>query len=52
MSDLFSADWMNGYLEQWNSEPGLSEALSKINFNSIIAYGFDGEDQPRGVITV
>ncbi len=52
MADLFSTEWMNSFMEQWNAEPELSDALSKINFNSTIAYGFDGEDAPRGVLTV
>ena len=52
MSDLFSDEWMKSFMEQWNAEPDLADALAKINFNSVIAYGFDGEDTPRGVITV
>lgn len=52
MADMFSDEWMKSFLEQWNAEPDLSGALEKINFNSVIAYGFDGEDTPRGVITI
>ena len=52
MADLFSEEWMKSFMEQWNAEPELSDALAKINFNSNIAYGFDGEDTPRGVLTV
>jgi hypothetical protein len=52
MADLFSEEWMKAYMDKWNSEPELSDALSKIGFNSTIAYGFDGEDQPRGVLKV
>jgi len=52
MADLFSDEWMKSFMEQWNAEPALSEALAKINFKSVIAYGFEGEDTPRGVITV
>lgn len=52
MADMFSDEWMNNFKEQWNAEPELSDALAKINFNSVIAYGFDGEDTPRGVLTV
>ena len=52
MADLFSDEWMQGFMDEWNKEPDLSDALGKIDFNSIIAYGFDGEDQPRGVLTV
>lgn len=52
MADMFSDEWMNNFKEQWNAEPELSDALAKINFNSVIAYGFDGEDTPRGVLIV
>ena len=52
MADMFSDEWMNSFKEQWNAEPDLSDALAKINFNSVIAYGFDGEDTPRGVLTI
>jgi hypothetical protein len=52
MADLFSDVWMKSFMAQWNAEPELSDALQKINFNSVIAYGFDGEDTPRGVLTI
>jgi len=52
MAELFSQEWMEKYQEAWNNDPELSGALEKINFNSVIAYGFDGEDSPRGVIVV
>lgn len=52
MAELFSDEWMKAFMEKWNAEPELSDALAKIGFNSVIAYGFDGEDKPRGVIKV
>jgi hypothetical protein len=52
MADLFSDAWMKSFMEQWNAEPELSGALAEIGFNSVIAYGFDGEDKPRGAIKV
>ena len=52
MADLFSDEWMKSFMEQWNAEPDLSDALAQIGFNSVIGYGFDGEDQPRGVLVV
>ncbi|MCG7947796.1 MAG: SCP-2 sterol transfer family protein, partial [Candidatus Thiodiazotropha taylori] len=36
----------------WNAEPELSDALSQIGFNSVIGYGLDGDDAPKGVLTV
>jgi len=52
MAELFSADWMQRFMEQWNAEPDLADALAKIDFDSVIGYGFPGEDTPRGVLTV
>ena len=52
MSDLFSAEWMTGFMNARNAEPELSGALAKINFNSVIGYGFPGDDSPKGVLTV
>jgi hypothetical protein len=52
MADLFSDEWMKSFMEQWNAEPDLSDALAKIGFTSTIAYGFDGDDKPMGVIVV
>ena len=52
MAELFSDEWMKKLMAQWNDEPDLSDALAEIGFNSVIAYGFDGEDDPRGFIRV
>lgn len=52
MAELFSAEWMAGFQEAWNEEPGLADALGEIDFDSVIGYGFQGEDDPRGVIVV
>jgi len=52
MSNLFSSEWMGKFQDAWNSEPELSDELAKINFNSVIGYGFDGDDKPVGVLTV
>ena len=52
MAELFSDEWMKNFVEQWNAEPDLSDALAQIGFNSVIGYGFDGEDQPRGLLVV
>lgn len=52
MADIFSDDWMKSFMEAWNNEPDLSDALAEISFNSVIGYGFQGDDGPTGVITV
>ncbi len=52
MADLFSDEWMKSFMGQWNAEPELSDALAEIGFNTVLGYGFDGEEQPRGVLRV
>ncbi len=52
MAELFSDEWMKGFMNQWNAESELSGALAQIGFNSVIGYGFEGEPGPRGVINV
>lgn len=52
MAELFSAEFMNKFMEEWNKEPELAGALEKIGFNSTIGYGIDGEGQPRGFLKI
>lgn len=52
MAELFSDAWMQAYMEEWNKEPELTEALAKIDFNSKIAYGLVDEDKPRGILVI
>ena len=52
MSELFSEDWMHHFMDCWNADPELADALEEIGFNSTIGYGLDDEDTPRGVIRV
>lgn len=52
MADLFSPEFMTKFMEQWNAESELSDELAKIGFNSVIGYGFDGDENPTGVLVV
>ena len=49
---MFSGQWMQKFLNEWNNEPEVANELANIDFNSSIAYGFDGEDSPRGFIVI
>ena len=52
MTDLFSPEWMKAFGEQWNAEPDLADALTKIHFNSVIGYGFECDPNPMGVLII
>jgi hypothetical protein len=52
MADLFSHEWMESFGNLWNADPQIVDSLAKIHFNSTIGYGFEGDEQPKGVIVV
>ena len=52
MSQLFSDIWMNDLKDAWNNDAGVYGQLQQTNFTANIAYGFKGEDQPRGLISI
>jgi len=52
MPELFSDDWAKRYKDIWNSNEGIAQELGKSNFNSVVAFGVDGEDSPRVVLTI
>ncbi|MEA5478267.1 SCP-2 sterol transfer family protein [Pseudanabaena galeata UHCC 0370] len=52
MADLFSQEWMETFGSLWNADAQIVDSLAKIHFNSTIGYGFEGDEQPKGVIVV
>ncbi|MEN8217990.1 MAG: SCP-2 sterol transfer family protein [Pseudomonadota bacterium] len=54
-AELFSDAWMKAFMEEWNKETeALVEPLSKLDnpFTANIAYGFYGDKQPKGVLSI
>jgi len=52
MADLFSKEWLNNFMQQWNAESELIKPLEKARFTSVIGYGFDKEDKPTAYVSV
>lgn len=52
MADIFAEKWMQKFMSEWNKEPELANDLINMGFNSTIAYGFDNEDEPRGILVI
>mgnify|MGYP001818399678 CR=1 FL=1 len=50
--ELFSEKWMKKFMSELNKEHALSGDLEKIGFKSAISYCIDGENEPRGIITI
>ncbi|SFV71326.1 hypothetical protein MNB_SV-13-79 [hydrothermal vent metagenome] len=52
MAQLFTDEWINALKDAWNANPEVSDALAKIDFDSVITCGFKGEDKPLCVFIV
>lgn len=52
MSELFSADWTSKYQQMWNGQDGVAEDLGRMGFSSVVAFGIEGEEQPRCVFHI
>ncbi len=52
MAVLFSGKWMEAFAKVWNQDKDMVSALSKIQFDANIGYGFIGEPQPKGVLVI
>ena len=52
MAEICKGEWMNQLKDAWNASEEVSGALAEIDFNSVIACGFKGDDKPTGVFIV
>ena len=52
MPELFSSEWAQNYKQIWNSHDGIADDLGRKGFSSIVAFGIDGEADPRVVLTI
>jgi putative sterol carrier protein len=52
MAQLFTDEWINALKDAWNANAEVSDALAKIDFDSVITCGFKGEETPLCVFVV
>ncbi|MCW8831485.1 MAG: SCP-2 sterol transfer family protein [Gammaproteobacteria bacterium] len=52
MSELFSKEWGQAYMDAWNADQEITSTLQQAGFNSIVAFGFQEEDAPHFVMTI
>lgn len=50
--ELFDAEWMNKYKDEWNSAPEVSGELAKVGFTTTIGVGFQGEATAHAYVKV
>ncbi|MDH5711452.1 MAG: SCP-2 sterol transfer family protein [Gammaproteobacteria bacterium] len=52
MSELFSEDWGKAYMEAWNNDGEITSTLRQADFCSVVAFGFQEEEDPRFVMRI
>ena len=52
MSEMFSEEWMDEFMEAWNNEPGVKDALAAIGFDSVIGFGYKGDAGATGLVVI
>ena len=52
MAELFSAPFMESFMEAWNADQELVETLATAGFSATIGYGFDDDRSATGVLSV
>ena len=52
MPELFSREWGQAYKNAWNEDGEITAKLKNADFNSVVAFGLQGEDTPRFVMTI
>lgn len=52
MNQLFSAEWMAAFKDEWNRTPQIYLPLQKAAFTARIGYGYKGETRARGMLSI
>jgi len=52
MAELFSKEWAKSYMDTWNADTEITGMLRDAGFNSVVAFGYQGESEPRIVMTI
>jgi len=52
MAEMFSNEWARDYMDVWNADHDITSMLSSAGFSSVVAFGYQDEDDPRFVMTI
>ncbi|MBT8118586.1 MAG: SCP-2 sterol transfer family protein [Gammaproteobacteria bacterium] len=52
MADLFSDEWAQAYKDAWNSDDEITGSLARAGFNSVVAFGLQGDSDPAFVMSI
>ncbi len=52
MLELFSEEWAEAYMNAWNTDKEIISTLEDAGFSSVVAFGFQDEDEARFVMVI
>jgi len=52
MAEMFSEEWARSYMDVWNSDTEITNMLGDADFSSVVAFGYQDEEEPRFVMTI
>ena len=52
MAELFSPEWATAFMQVWNSDKDITDMLKHAGFNSVVAFGFQDENEPEFYMTI
>jgi hypothetical protein len=52
MAELFSAEWATAFMQIWNSDKDITDMLRHAGFNSVVAFGYQDESEPKFYMTI
>ena len=52
MAELFSDESASAYMHIWNSDSEITSMLGDAEFSSVVAFGYQDEEESRFVMTI
>lgn len=52
MADLFSGEWAQAYMNEWNSDDEITASLQRAGFNSVVAFGLSDTVEPAFIMSI
>ena len=52
MAELFTSEWSQAFMDEWNADEELTSSLQRAEFCSVVAFGFPDTDEPAFIMTI
>ena len=52
MAELFSEEWSQAFMDEWNADKEITASLQRAGFNSVVAFGLPDVAEPEFIMTI